>query len=153
MNDFVFKKIENIAKTVKADLRKKGLVVPVENTDGSVSMDTYTIVKKTTGFYAIMDRFADIVVDDINLPQTAAVLANNLALGKWLDSDLLRQDKIYGYKLFEEQLFNHHGSANLKKLDYDKAEVNFTKAKIARYKKMGAKEAVLKSFDKLRRMR
>lgn len=153
MNDFVFKKIENLAKIVKADLRKKGLVVPVENNDGSVTVDAYTIVKKVTGFYAIVDRFSEVVVDDINLPQTAAVLANNLALGKWLDSDLLRQDKIYGYKLFEEQLLNNHGSTNLKKLDYDKAEVNFTKAKIARYKKMNAKEAVLKSFDKLRRMR
>lgn len=153
MNDFVFKKIETIAKTVKADLRKKGLVVPIENNDGSVTVDSFTIVKKTTGFYAIIDRHADIIVDNINLPQTAAVLANNFALGKWLDSDLLRQDKIYGYKLFEEQLFSQHANINLKKLDYDKADVNFTKAKIARYKKISAKEAVLKSFDKLRRLR
>lgn len=153
MNDIVFKKIEQIAKSVKADLRRKGLVIPIDNEDGSVTVDTFTITKEATGFYAIKDRFNEIVVANINLPQTAALLANSLALGKWLDSNLVRQDRIYGYKLFEEQLFKAHADKNLKRNNIDKADFDYTKANIAKHKKIKAKEEILRSFDKLRKMR
>jgi hypothetical protein len=153
MNELVFKKVESLAKTVKEDLRKRGFVVPISNNDGSVSVDSYTITRENTGFYAIKDLRNTVIVENINLPQTAAVIANSLALGRWIDSELIRQDTIYGYKLFEEQLLKIHADQNIKKKDYDKADVNFTKAKIARYKKSSAKEVILKSFDKLRRLR
>jgi hypothetical protein len=153
MIDPVFKKIETLAYEVRKNLRKQGFVVPCDNGDGTVGVDNYTIVKENTGFYVIKDRHNNVIVDQINLPQTAAVLANNLALGKWLDDALLREDRRYGYGLFEETLSRAHALNSLKRKDIDRAELMYTRLKIARFKKTAAKKEILSSFEKLRRLR
>jgi len=150
MQDTVYKKVERLAKVVQNDLRKKGLVIPVDNPDGSVSVDNYTIIRDRSGFYSILNRSGDTVVDKINLPQTAALLANNLALGRFVDDKLLKHDRQYGYSLFEEQMAkkiitNHK--------DWDKVDVMQTKIEIAQHKKMSAKRTIMFSFEKLRSLR
>ena len=53
---------------------------PVKNNDGSINIGRYTIVKDLSGFFDILDYSGDIVVDKINLAQTAIVLANKLTI-------------------------------------------------------------------------
>jgi hypothetical protein len=153
MNDQVFKRVETLAKEVKQDLRKKGLVVPRDNGDGTITVDRYTIVKGKTGFYSILDHHNDTIIDGINLAQTAAVIANSLALGRWIDTDIVKQDKQYGFNLFEEELSKKHAEDSLKKHNIDRAEVMYTKLNIARQKKLSAKAYIVSSFEKLRRLR
>jgi hypothetical protein len=91
------------------------------------------------------------VVEQINLPQTALVVANGLALGHFLDSDLLSMDQNYGYALFDELL--HERAVKLSKsksLDY--FDLMMSKWMISRAKKEHYKEGVIKSFEKLRRL-
>jgi hypothetical protein len=150
MQDRVYKQVETIAKGIKYDLRQKGLVIPTENKDGTITVDTYTIVKQRSGFYNIEDKDGDIVVDKINLPQTAAVIANNLALNKGVDDRLLKHDREYGYSYFEEEqakriISNHK--------DWDKVDVMYTKMDMARHRKLSAKSAIIHSFEKLRSLR
>lgn len=153
MDQVTLKQIVKLAGQVKQDLRSKGLVVPRDNKDGTITVDNFTIVKTSNGDYNIVDKFNKIVVDHINLAQTAAVIANGLALGRWIDSDVLRADREYGYKLFEELLTKQHAETSFKRSDLDRAQMLLTKSAIAKQKKLNAKQAILNSFDKLRRLR
>jgi hypothetical protein len=145
--------LEKIATAVKEQLRKKGLVIPIKLSDGTVSVDGFRIIKESSGFYSVTNSRNQTVVSNINLPQTAAVVANDLALGRWLDTDLVAKDKEYGYRLFEETLTKQSAQKNLKKNNIDRADLLFTKYKIAHFKTLSAKNHILLSFEKLNRLR
>ena len=146
--DDLYKKVIQLSYDVKKELRAKGVVVPVRNKDGSINVGTYVIAKQAAGYYLIKDRRNEVVVDNINLPQTAAVIANGLALGKFKDLTLLNADRHYGYALFDEQLHNRAVErSNKKSLEY--FDVMLTKAMIAKAKKERYKQDVVKSFEKL----
>jgi hypothetical protein len=148
LNSDVYKKLQIVSDQVKKELQQKGVAIPLRNNDGSITLGNYTIAKRN-GFYAILDYSKEVVVDQINLPQTAAILANNLALGKWIDEKILRFDRHYGYAEFEETLHTRMAEKNLKK-NVDRADMLFTKSKIKHAKKEDFKREIFKSFEKLR---
>lgn len=152
MVDHLYRRVESLANAVRSDLRNKGFVIPVDNGDGTITFDDYTVVKEDTGFYSIKNRIEDTVVDKINLPQTAALLANRLALGKFVDDQLVECDRQYGYSLFHETLAKKQAENSLKRKDVDRADLMYTKYNIARSKKLSAKKTIISSFEKLRRL-
>lgn len=146
--DELYKKIVQLSNSVKHDLLAKGIVVPVKNKNGSVNVGHYAIVKTHEGYYNILSRSGDVVVDQINLPQTAAVLANGLALGKFKDDKLLDADRRYGFALFDEMVHQRSlETSNKKSLEY--FDLMLTKSLIAKAKKDRYKQDVIKSFEKL----
>ena len=86
----VYSKIEQLSRDAKSKLLQQGVVVPIKGKDGIIKVGNYSIKRKKDGFYCIMDFEREIIVDRINLPQTAAVIANQLALGKLTDDKLLQ---------------------------------------------------------------
>ena len=148
IDDTVYRKLETVSNKVKNQLQSKGVAIPFKNDDGTISLGNYTIARRN-GFYAILDYANEVIVDQINLPQTAAILANNLAVGKFIDNVILNYDRNYGYADFEEQL-HHRTAERVLKKNLDRADVLFTKSKISHDKKQAAKRAILKSFEKLR---
>lgn len=152
LEDNFLDKVEKLAKSVKQDLKRKGFVVPSKSEDGTYIFENYKIKKEETGFYSIFDKNNELIVSKINLPQTAALLANDLALGKFLDSKLIDLDKNYGYRDFDCELFE---SASLKyrKTDLDKFFFYNTRYNLAREQKKICKEQILAKFEKLRRVR
>lgn len=149
--EFLYAKIVSMSTEVKDSLRQRGIVIPIEHADGSVSIGHYTVMKTSDGFYSVIDYSGLPVADKVNLPQTAAMLANGLALGKFLDIKLLQLDKEYGYALFEETL---HKSAvkNSTKKSLEIYEIGMTKYLIAQHKKEQHKSAIIKSFEKLKNL-
>jgi hypothetical protein len=145
----LYKKLDYLNKEVKNRLAEKGLIVPILQQDGRIKIGYFYIKKLMPGCYTILDRNNNAIVDNINLPQTAVVVANKLALGKWLDKDILLTDKKYGFANFEELLHKKHILINLKKKNYDKADVIQMKAEIASFKKMSHKTAIMSDFEKL----
>ena len=112
------------------------------------SVGNYLIVKDFEGFYSILDRDNDVVVDQINLPQTAVVVANNLALGRYKDVNLINADKNYGYAAFDELLHMRAVEKSSKKsLEY--FDVMLTKGMLARAKKESYRSDIVRSFEKL----
>jgi len=99
----IFNKIINLSKMINDTMSRKGIAIPVENENGTISLGNYTIVKEDQ-FFSILDYRNEKIINYINLPQTAILLANNLALGKFVDKNLLQTDQKYGYALFEEKL-------------------------------------------------
>ena len=121
----IYKKVKQLSIVVNEQLRRQGIVVPKKTPDGSIRVGYYTIKKYNTGFYSILNYRDDIVVELINLPQTAAILANRLALGKYLDDELLDTDRKYGHALFEEELHLILAERNIKLNNLDRADVMY----------------------------
>ena len=147
--DDLYRKIEILNQTVVEKLRRQGIVLPVKTTTGIVSIGKYFIEKNKNGSFEIVTRRGDHIVSDINLPQTAALVANTLALGKWLDRDLLAVDQKYGHASFDELVHQKSAERSIKLKNYDKAEIMMIKSSIARHKKEYYKKTISASFEKL----
>jgi hypothetical protein len=146
--DDLYKKMVKLSDEVKRQLLKKGIVIPAKNADGSVNIGYFKIIKNDEGFYAIINSQREVIVDGINLPQTAVIVANGLALGKFKDSEVINHDKRYGYALFEETRHKQAlENSNKKSLEY--FDLAMTKYSIARAKKEYHKKDVVRSFQKL----
>jgi hypothetical protein len=147
----VYSKIEQLSKDAKSKLLTQGIVVPIKGKDGAIKVGNYIIKRKKDGFYCILDFEKEIIIDRINLPQTAAVVANRLALGKYVEDDIVNADTGYGYALFDEELHTKLAEKNVQSNMLDRADVMFTKSKISRFKKDEYMKTVMRSFNKLMR--
>lgn len=150
ITDNLYKKIVRVSDEVTKNLRRQGIVVPVDNEDGSISVGIYKIVREGN-FYSILDYSRDTIVDKINLPQSAILIANGLALGRYIDDKLLNLDRAYGYALFEETLAGNAVKKS-KKRTLDHFELMITKREIARSKRKYYRQRIDASFEKLRKV-
>jgi hypothetical protein len=150
--DDIYQKVKQIGLNVKEQLKSQGIAIPTKTEDGAIRVGHFTI-KKSKGFYKVLNYRNDVVVDNINLPQTAAIQANRLALGKWADDNLSAADTSYGHALFEEELHTQLAEKSLKLNNLDRADVMFTKRNIAKYKKEQHKKIIVHGFEKLMRFR
>lgn len=100
----LFNKVEKIAKQVKEELKKEGLIVPVKERDGSINFDGIRVRKIKDTFYAVYDRRNKLLVDELNSLQTAIVLANRVASGRQLDDNLIEADRKYGFQSFKLEI-------------------------------------------------
>ncbi len=144
----LIEKVQTIADSVKQDLRKKGVVVPVKHKDGSIGFDDFLMIKKNDGFYVTKDR--RVYAEKLNLPQTAIIIANNLALGRGIDDKLIENDRWYGYRAFDEEVYTKSASNSLKNKNYDRADWCFTRASIARSQKESYKSGIMTHFNRLK---
>lgn len=150
-NPKLFKSIEKLASTVKEEFKTKGVVIPHKRKDGTIQIGTYTIHKKQGAFW-IKDYGNYVVAGPINLAQTAAVLANDLALGRMLDTALLTSDRWYGYKEFDEQAGKVQADAAFKKNDIDRAVNSLHRSITAGEQKLRYLRPIDSRFAKLRKL-
>jgi len=150
--DDIYQKVKQLGLNVKEQLKGQGIVIPTKTEDGAIRVGHFTI-KKSKGFYKVLNYRNDVVVDNINLPQTAAIQANRLALGKWTDDELSAADTGYGHALFEEELHTQLAEKSLKLNNLDRADIMFTKRNIAKYKKEQYRKTIVYGFEKLMRFR
>jgi len=147
--DEIYAILEKLNCQVKENLRKKGVVVPIRQNNETICIGKYIVKKNNHNFYRIVDQKDRTIIDMINLPQTAILLANKLELGKWIDTDLLQNDKKYGYFLFDEVAHNKTAKFNIRKKNHDKAEIMFNKSEIAKHRKEYYKNSIVRDFQKL----
>jgi hypothetical protein len=151
--DNLYHKIQQLDQSVKEKLRRQGVVVPVKGKNGTIQVGRYYIKKTDSGVYSIVDQRDESIVSGLNLPHTAVIIANGLALGKWIDSQVLQTDSRFGHEMFDEQLHTHLAEKNIAKHNLDQAELMYTKSSIAKTKKDRHKKEILNSFDKLIKFR
>jgi hypothetical protein len=144
----LFEKFTKLANAVRQDFKSKGVVPPSQKKDGSIQIGIYNI-KKQNSVYYIKDRNNNIIVGPLNLAQTAVVVANDLALGRWPDHKLIDEDKWYGYKAFAEQSALHVAEIASKRKDTDRADFSFYRAAIAAEQKLIYKKTIDSRFNKL----
>jgi hypothetical protein len=146
----LYAKIERVSETVRKGFLNKGIVIPVKNRDGSINLGRFKVVNQHNGFYAIYDQQGESIVDQINLPQTAALIANDLALNRWLDKQLLDQDRQYGYALFEETLYKQRLTKKNQPLDL--FEIALSRNTTLKRKRENYERDIIKKFEKLRKL-
>lgn len=146
---FILQELSSIKKNVEKDLRKKGLVPAKKSLDGNIRIGSFFVVKQPTGFYSVMDSNKNVMADGINLPHSAAIFANNLALGRWTCREILDLDRKYGHYTFDEQLYKKYFTDNFQSKRYDKAEILNEKYRTAKNKKNYYKNKILEGFNKL----
>jgi len=143
----LFSKIQAVTTQVRLALRRRGIVIPIKNPNGTVSLGSYTVVKNLQGFYQVINERDEIIVDNINLPETAAMVDNDLALGRILDYNIISQDRDYGYALFEETL---HQRAIRSNKNLESMEIRLTKFMICKIKRESCKREIIRRFKKFR---
>lgn len=147
--NFILQELNSIKIIVEKELKKKGYVPAKRKEDGTIKIGNFSIIKEQDGSYAVLDSNNNIIACRINLPHSAAIFANNLALGRWTDREILDIDRRYGHYSFDEQLSKFHFSKNFHSKNYDKAEIMNEKYRTARLKKNFYKNKILTGFDKL----
>lgn len=147
--NFILQELNSIKIIVEKELKKKGYVPAKRKEDGTIRIGNFSIIKEQDGSYAVLDSNNNIIACRINLPHSAAIFANNLALGRWTDREILDIDRRYGHYSFDEQLSKFHFSKNFHSKNYDKAEIMNEKYRTARLKKNFYKNKILTGFDKL----
>lgn len=152
-NNDIYLTITQLNQEVKAALKRQGLIVPVKKDEDTIRLDQFLIKKIANGFYNILNITGSIIVQGINLPQTAVIIANKLALGKWLDLTLLQNDKQYGFAVFDELVHKRSIHNSLKKKEYDRAEIMRNKYSIAKHKKNRYKTLIINDYQKLLKFR
>jgi len=143
----LYKKFTKVSAEVREDFRRRGLIVPVPNKDGSISIGSYRIVKCNDS-YSIVDRKNQVEIDGINLPQTAIIMANDLALRKFLDRDIIKRDQEYGYALFKEQIYRR-ALQRSKNQPIERFDLMTAKSLTSREKKERCRRDIQQSFEKL----
>jgi hypothetical protein len=150
LTDNIIKKLLLVDREVKLRLREEGLVVPIKDKTGHIKVGSFKIARDSHGLYCILDHTNEAIITGINLPQTALLTANSLALGRFKDDSLLDKDQRYGYADFKEQLYKKAMSRTDKGIDY--FDLSVERYKLAKIKKQQFKLEVLKSFEKLSKL-
>jgi hypothetical protein len=144
----LFEKFEKLAHAVKQEFKSKGIIIPSRRRDGSIQIGDYSITKKDP-FYYIKNSRGIVVAGPLNLAQTAVVVANDLALGRWADEKLIDTDRWYGFKDFEEQSATARADRAYKDKDSDKGDLSLSKAAAAGERKLFYKKSIVSRFDKI----
>jgi hypothetical protein len=138
----LWNKLFYVSTQVRDTLKKRGFVIPIEE-NGVIKVGDY-MIKKENNFYHIHDSSNYVIIENINLPHTAIMIANKLALGKFLDKNLINIDRNFGYAEFEERL-----QSKIKSKDLEVQEVREMKYQIAKHKKERYFNQINKDFKKL----
>jgi len=149
----LYRQFVDLVLEVKEDFRSRGIVLPSKDSEGRVKLGNYSVVKKDTGFYAVVGPRNRIIHDNINLPHTALLIANALALGKWVNDDLLKQDEEYGFSKFECENFQRLSAILTKKGEWDRYDALLIKQEQAVNRAYKAKQDIVLHFEKLRLLR
>jgi len=149
----LFRNIYDLVLDVKQTLRDKGFIVPIKHKDGSVRLNQFTVSKQPNGVYSIVDSAYRVRYNDINLPQTAVLLANDLALGRYADAKILELDRQYGFYTFEQQQLKRVVEKCIKNKDWIRVDACSIKEVNAKEKAKNTKRLIVASFEKICRQR
>jgi hypothetical protein len=144
----LYKKFTKVSAEVREEFRRRGLIVPISNKDGSISIGPYRIVKGNDNLYSVVDSQDRVEIDGINLAQTAIIMANDLALRKFLDRSIIKRDQEYGYALFKEQIYRR-ALQRSKNQPIERYDLMTAKSLTSREKKERCRRDIQQSFEKL----
>jgi hypothetical protein len=146
----LYQKIKELTKRIKQDYRRKNIIIPTRNNPYTIRFGNYLIKRKDNEFYTVDSVDGEVMADQLNLPHTAAIIANQLALKQHFDRRLVEMDREYGYLCFEEQLYNRSREREL--LDPNYMDSRAFKYEDSGSKARGIKDAIVAQFEKLNKI-
>lgn len=143
----LYRQVVNLSNEVRNAFRKKGIAVPSKTKEG-IRLGRFTVVQENTGFYYIKDFKGEVWYKNINLQQSAILVANDLELGRFVKTEILKLDSQYGWASFEED-YHKKSVARLKIKNPDQSDIRSAKHKINLSKKNLYKAEIARHFKKL----
>lgn len=147
----IYKKLTVLASEIKENFREKGIVLP-RKIKGNIKIGNYTVVKDFN-FFSVVNQKRDVIYDKINLAQTAVLIANELALGRKDNDDLIKIDQEYGFNLFETENFQRLMKRSLYKNDWIRYHALTVKKEKSDLICHNTKMLILARFEKLSQLR
>ena len=145
----IYQKIQNINRDVKEKLRRRGFISPIRQSDGSIVVGQYIIKRNQNSFFNILDKDQNILFVNINLAESAILIANELALTNCLHSSKLSIDQQYGYVMFDIKRYDHNIKSLLKKQNYERLDLMVAKKSSAIFKAKKLKTIIETDYKKL----
>lgn len=108
-------KLSAASKSVKEQLKKRGVIVPIKTTYG-VLMGDIKVVKTDLG-YNVLNKIGDVVYNNLYFIQTAIVVANALALNQSVKKSLIEDDAKAGANEFDLTMYKQRLKTALKRGD------------------------------------
>lgn len=146
----LYQKILILTRKVRDDFRRKGMVIPVKNSDGNIRVGKYLITRTNSDFYSVIGVDGEIMAENLNLPQTAVVVANHLALRGYLNTDIVEKDREYGYAYFEHQVYQR--ARDRAEIDPDYFDLKASKYEFSSERAELYKQQILEQFNKLQKV-
>lgn len=153
MNDNVYEKIVKLTRQTCENFKSRGIAVPVADEQGNIRVGKFTIIRKNDGQYQIKDQIGQIVYNNINLPQTAILVANSLATNQRVDNKVLKSDLVYGTKMFDDANYSRLSKIYLKRRQISQSLNMSIQSDYAADQAMRARDTVIKTYEKLFRLR
>lgn len=150
-NSNIYNRIQTLNQEVKTKLKRRGVILPSKNNDGSIRIGRYSIYRKKNR-YTIKDHRGNVVANNINLPHSAITIANGLALTNYLDPARVEIDIKYGAADLDKQIHRQKATSYIQKQQYDQAEIMLAKSSLAHHRAETYKSAIIKDFEKLLRL-
>lgn len=152
MKNNVYNRIVNLTQKVCEDFKKRGIAIPIRDKKGNIKVGKYLIVRNSEGQYKIVNDRFEILYNNINLPQTAILVANSLATNQNVNKEVLRQDLVYGTKMFDDINYTRLSKIYLSQRKF-KQSVNMSiQSDYAADLANRARDAVIKTYEKLFRL-
>lgn len=146
----LFWQIRELSKKIKTEFFKKGVVIPSKTVEGDVRVGQYLIRRQRNDFYSVLGTDGETLAENINLPQTAIIVANTLALKNYVDRIIVEKDREYGYAYFEHQLYKR-AEEKVKK-DPGYYDVNLSKFETSGERAEDLKIEILRHYEKLKKI-
>lgn len=148
MSDRLYDQLLEVTEKAKEYFRSNGFVIPTQEDNDRVRIGRYTIERSEEGF-AIFDQDRNLAHDVVNLPETAILVANAMALGKPPNHNVMLYDQRYGFSHFD--LINSQRLARSRAAQHDEIGLHSCEVKqqIALEKMHANRKLVTEYFEKL----
>jgi len=147
MSDRLYEQLLEITEKAREYFRSNGFVIPSQQ-DNDVRIGPYVIKREESGF-AIFDQNNQLAYEIVNLPETAILVANAIALGKSPNRNVMLYDKKYGFgqfDLYNSQRLAEKARVRQDEIGYHMCEVN---QQIALEKMHTNRKLISEYFEKL----
>lgn len=149
MNNKIYENIANLAKNTRDSFKNRGIALPTSDEQGNVKIGKFLITRTNDGQYKITDHLGQTFYKNINLPQTAVIVANALATEQRVDDKVLRHDQTYGTKMFDDLNYTRLSKIYLKQQKFRQSVDMSIQSDYAADQANRARDAVMKTYKKL----
>lgn len=153
VNNQVYEDIVKLTKNARDNFKSRGIALPTSDEQGNVKIGKFVIKRANNGQFTIIDHLGQTFYKNINLPQTAILVANCLATQHRVDDQVLKQDQRYGTKMFDDLNYTRLSKIYLKQRKFSQSVNMSIQSDYAADQANRARDAVMKTYKKLFELR
>lgn len=153
VNNQIYEDIVKLTKNTRDNFKSRGIAIPTSDNKGNVKIGKFVIKRANNGQFTIIDHLGQTFYKNINLPQTAILVANCLATEQRVNDQVLKHDQRYGTKMFDDLNYTRLSKIYLKQRKFSQSVNMSIQSDYAADQANRARDAVVKTYKKLFELR